>query len=84
MIDPITIVAFALVRPADPRRFPGHRRRSLRLLDGVASTASTRHRCESLRGWPNSGGDGGTLAIMAGNHDAWLCPFYEDELGETI
>jgi UDP-2,3-diacylglucosamine hydrolase len=27
---------------------------------------------------------GGSLAIMAGNHDEWLCPFYESELGASI
>lgn len=27
---------------------------------------------------------GGALAIMAGNHDQWLCPFYERALGAEI
>jgi UDP-2,3-diacylglucosamine hydrolase len=27
---------------------------------------------------------GGALSIMAGNHDAWLCPFYQNELGARI
>ncbi len=27
---------------------------------------------------------GGSLAIMPGNHDDWLCPFYERELGARI
>jgi UDP-2,3-diacylglucosamine hydrolase len=27
---------------------------------------------------------GGDLSIMPGNHDAWLCPFYERELGARI
>jgi UDP-2,3-diacylglucosamine hydrolase len=27
---------------------------------------------------------GGSLAIMAGNHDRWLCPFYERALGALI
>jgi UDP-2,3-diacylglucosamine hydrolase len=27
---------------------------------------------------------GGTLAMMAGNHDEWLCSFYADALGATI
>jgi UDP-2,3-diacylglucosamine hydrolase len=27
---------------------------------------------------------GGSLSIMAGNHDAWICPFYERELGARI
>jgi UDP-2,3-diacylglucosamine hydrolase len=27
---------------------------------------------------------GGALSIMPGNHDTWLCPFYEHELGAQI
>jgi UDP-2,3-diacylglucosamine hydrolase len=27
---------------------------------------------------------GGALAIMPGNHDEWLCPYYETELGARI
>jgi UDP-2,3-diacylglucosamine hydrolase len=27
---------------------------------------------------------GGSLAIMAGNHDEWLCPYYETTLGARI
>lgn len=27
---------------------------------------------------------GGALSILAGNHDLWLCPFYEERLGATI
>lgn len=27
---------------------------------------------------------GGVLEILAGNHDHWLCPFYEERLGATI
>jgi UDP-2,3-diacylglucosamine hydrolase len=27
---------------------------------------------------------GGTLSIMPGNHDAWLCPFYASHLGAQI
>jgi UDP-2,3-diacylglucosamine hydrolase len=27
---------------------------------------------------------GATLLVMPGNHDAWLCPFYERELGAQI
>ena len=30
------------------------------------------------------GQSGGTLEILAGNHDNWLCPFYERKLGATI
>ncbi len=28
--------------------------------------------------------NGGSLSIMAGNHDEWLSPFYEDKLGASI
>jgi len=27
---------------------------------------------------------GGTLAILPGNHDLWICPFYERALGATL
>jgi UDP-2,3-diacylglucosamine hydrolase len=27
---------------------------------------------------------GGELSIMPGNHDAWLCPFYQNDLGACI
>jgi UDP-2,3-diacylglucosamine hydrolase len=42
------------------------------------------NRCESLRGLAEFRREGGSLAIMAGNHDAWLCPFYQNELGAQI
>jgi UDP-2,3-diacylglucosamine hydrolase len=38
----------------------------------------------SLRRLADFRRSGGTLSIMAGNHDAWLCPFYEHELGARI
>ena len=41
-------------------------------------------RSESLRALAEFRRQGGSLAIMAGNHDEWLCPFYEAELGATI
>jgi len=41
-------------------------------------------RCESLQALAEFRRQGGSLAIMPGNHDAWLCPFYESELGARI
>jgi UDP-2,3-diacylglucosamine hydrolase len=41
-------------------------------------------RAESLRRLADFQRGGGALSIMAGNHDAWLCPFYERELGAHI
>jgi UDP-2,3-diacylglucosamine hydrolase len=40
--------------------------------------------CESLQTLAEFRRRGGSLAIMPGNHDEWLCPFYRDELGATI
>ena len=40
--------------------------------------------CESLRTLAEFRRRGGSLAIMPGNHDEWLCPFYHAELGATI
>jgi UDP-2,3-diacylglucosamine hydrolase len=39
---------------------------------------------QSLRRLAEFQRDGGTLSIMPGNHDAWLCPFYQDDLGARI
>jgi UDP-2,3-diacylglucosamine hydrolase len=39
---------------------------------------------ESLRRLAEFQRGGGTLSIMPGNHDAWLCPFYQRELGARI
>jgi len=39
---------------------------------------------ESLRALAEFTRQGGSLAIMAGNHDEWLCPFYEAKLGARI
>ena len=41
-------------------------------------------RSESLQALIEFRRQGGTLAIMAGNHDEWLCPFYQAELGAEI
>jgi UDP-2,3-diacylglucosamine hydrolase len=40
--------------------------------------------CGGLRALAEFRSRGGTLSIMAGNHDRWLCPFYERVLGSTI
>jgi UDP-2,3-diacylglucosamine hydrolase len=40
--------------------------------------------CEGLRALADFRARGGTLNVLAGNHDAWLCPFYERELGATL
>ena len=72
-----------LARPTDARRLPGDRRRPLRLLDGRAASP---RRSAAVREPPGPGGvrgQGGSLAIMAGNHDDWLCPFYERRAGRT-
>jgi UDP-2,3-diacylglucosamine hydrolase len=39
---------------------------------------------ESLRALAEFRRQGGSLEIMAGNHDAWLCPFYKSALGARI
>ena len=36
---------------------------------------------DSLRALAEFRRRGGSLAIMAGNHDTWLCPLYERQLG---
>jgi UDP-2,3-diacylglucosamine hydrolase len=40
--------------------------------------------CQSLRALAAFSGQGGTLEIMVGNHDAWLGPYYERALGARI
>jgi UDP-2,3-diacylglucosamine hydrolase len=40
--------------------------------------------CAGLRALADLRARGGPLAIMPGNHDLWLCPFYERALGATI
>jgi UDP-2,3-diacylglucosamine hydrolase len=41
-------------------------------------------RCESLQALARFSRDGGRLAMMAGNHDIWLGPFYKSELGADM
>jgi UDP-2,3-diacylglucosamine hydrolase len=41
-------------------------------------------RCESLGALAQFRREGGALAIMAGNHDIWLGPFYVDQLGASM
>jgi len=41
-------------------------------------------RCDSLQALAEFRRQGGSLAVMPGNHDVWLCPFYERELGARI
>jgi UDP-2,3-diacylglucosamine hydrolase len=41
-------------------------------------------RYPSLRALADFRNRGGSLAIMAGNHDRWLCPFYERALSAEI
>jgi UDP-2,3-diacylglucosamine hydrolase len=40
--------------------------------------------CPGLRALAAFRQAGGTLEILAGNHDHWLCPFYEQRLGASI
>jgi UDP-2,3-diacylglucosamine hydrolase len=40
--------------------------------------------CDGLRALAEFRARGGSLSIMAGNHDRWLCPFYERALGAAI
>lgn len=41
-------------------------------------------RCAGLQALAGFRRRGGSLAIMPGNHDHWLCPFYERVLGAAI
>ena len=41
-------------------------------------------RSESLARLAEFRRSGGSLSIMPGNHDAWLCPFYASDLGAQI
>ncbi len=41
-------------------------------------------RCDGLAALADFRSRGGSLAIMAGNHDLWLCPFYAKALDATI
>jgi UDP-2,3-diacylglucosamine hydrolase len=40
--------------------------------------------CDGLQALVRFRERGGSLSVMPGNHDLWLCPFYERELGATI
>jgi UDP-2,3-diacylglucosamine hydrolase len=40
--------------------------------------------CDGLLALADFRSRGGSLAIMPGNHDRWLCPFYEKTLGATL
>jgi UDP-2,3-diacylglucosamine hydrolase len=51
---------------------------------GARHSAAELMRCESLRALARFRREGGALAIMAGNHDLWLGPFYIDQLGATM
>jgi UDP-2,3-diacylglucosamine hydrolase len=51
---------------------------------GARSRPSELLRCASLKALAEFGRREGALAIMSGNHDTWLCPFYEQELGARI
>jgi UDP-2,3-diacylglucosamine hydrolase len=51
---------------------------------GARHSAAELLRCESLRALAQFRRSGGALAIMAGNHDNWLGPFYANHLGATI
>src|SRR5205814_109577 len=41
-------------------------------------------RCPSLQALAEFRRQGGSLAVMPGNHDTWLCSFYARELGAEI
>jgi UDP-2,3-diacylglucosamine hydrolase len=40
--------------------------------------------CDGVRALADFRRRGGSLSIMAGNHDRWLCPLYERSLGASI
>jgi UDP-2,3-diacylglucosamine hydrolase len=40
--------------------------------------------CQGIQALLDFRGRGGTLATMPGNHDLWICPFYERVLGANI
>jgi UDP-2,3-diacylglucosamine hydrolase len=51
---------------------------------GARQTAGELAQYPSLRALAEFRRRGGFLAIMAGNHDTWLCPFYAGEVGAEI
>ena len=51
---------------------------------GTRCSEAERLGCDGLRVLTDFVRQGGTLSIMAGNHDRWLCPFYERSFGAKI
>jgi UDP-2,3-diacylglucosamine hydrolase len=51
---------------------------------GARSSETEMMKCEGLEALADFRNRGGALSIMPGNHDHWLCPFYERALGATI
>jgi UDP-2,3-diacylglucosamine hydrolase len=51
---------------------------------GAQNPAAELMKCESLQALARFRNSGSQLAIMAGNHDTWLAPFYARELGAAI
>jgi UDP-2,3-diacylglucosamine hydrolase len=51
---------------------------------GSRQTARRLAEYPSLRALAEFRRAGGSLAVMAGNHDVWLCPMYEHSLGAEI
>jgi len=51
---------------------------------GARHSAAELLRCESLQKLAQFRREGGALAVMAGNHDIWLGPFYVSQLGATM
>jgi UDP-2,3-diacylglucosamine hydrolase len=51
---------------------------------GARHSAAQLLRCDSLRALAQFRRVGGALAIMTGNHDIWLAPFYAEQLGASV
>ncbi len=51
---------------------------------GARHSAAELLRSDSLRALAQFRREGGALAIMTGNHDIWLGPFYVDQLGASL
>jgi len=51
---------------------------------GARQTEDELSRDEGLAALADFRASGGALSILPGNHDLWLCPFYEKRLGATI
>ena len=69
-----------LTRPTTP----GDRRRPLRLLDGPAAVHEDPLTARASGPGRIPPSREGRWRSCAGNHDEWLCPFYERELGARI